>query len=56
MILTSTDGARVCLYVKLKPYPLSHDPLGSRGWVWHGGTGPPNFVTGSMTVTEVFVH
>ena len=54
MILMATHDVRVWLYVKLTPSPLSHDPMGSVGWIWHGGIGPLNFASGGRTVTEVF--
>ena len=56
MILMATHDVRVWLYVKLTSSPLSHDPMGSVGWVWHGGIGPLNFASGGRTVTEVFPH
>ena len=56
MILMATHDVCVWLYVKLTPYPLSHDLMGSIGWVGHGGTGPLNFARGGRTVTEVSPH
>ena len=55
-ILMVICHARVWLCVRLTPYPLSYDPMGSIGWVWHGGIGPLNFACGGRTVTEVFLH
>ena len=46
---------RVCLYVKLTSYPLSHDSRGSIGWVGHSEIGPLNFACGGMTVTGLYL-
>ena len=55
-ILMATHDVCVWLYVKLTPYPLSHDLMGSIGWVGHGGTGPLNFARGGRTVLLKFSY
>ena len=52
----STHVVRVWLYVKLTPYPLSHGPRGSIGWVGHGEAGPLDFSRADVAVTESFLH
>ena len=56
MILMVTHVVRVWLYVKLTPYPLSHGPRGSVGWVGHGEAGPLDFSRAAVAVTELFLH
>ena len=55
MILMAIHVVRVCLYVKLTSYPLSHDSRGSIGWVGHSEIGPLNFACGGMTVTGLYL-
>ena len=50
------NDARVWLYVKLTPYPLSHGPRGPIGWVGHGKSGPLNFGPAAMAVTDVYTY
>ena len=51
----SDNDARVWLYLKLRPYPLSHSPRGSIGWDWHGKSGPLNFGSAAMAVADGYL-
>ena len=50
----ATRHVRVWLYVKLTPYPLTHDPGDSIGWVGHSKIGPLNFTRSGVTVTGFY--
>jgi hypothetical protein len=56
MILMATNVVRVCLYVRLTPYPLSHGPRGPIGWVGRGKSGPLNFTVAGSAVTVRNLH